>query len=343
VGRGICCKDRLPSKYSRLLWLDVGVLSNLLQFVHGRGSDDPPALIRPARPDEIPTAVTLILIGSGAPVEDHHLEEFLAQAPTRGIDLSRLWIAEQAGRITTAALPVQSPGRTMLIFAPRVSSRSQEAVMSRLIDAACRDGSQRDIHLAQVLFEPTDESLQRIYTAAGFIRMAELLYLHSTPRSGTPQPTLPTHQRLLCYGTETHTLFARTILATYQDSLDCPALNGLRDIEDIIDGHKASGQFDPSMWFLLLENDTPQGVLLLACTAAQAVELVYLGLTPAGRGRHIGEFLMKHSMAVTARTHTPRLTLAVDSRNTPALKLYYRSGLSRVDAKLAYMRDLRRG
>ena len=50
-----------------------------------------------------------------------------------------------------------------------------------------------------------------------------------------------------------HALFAETILQTYRDSLDCPGLNGVRQIEDIIAGHKASGEFDPALWFLLCE------------------------------------------------------------------------------------------
>ena len=326
---------------SRLLLLDVGVLSNLLHFVNGRPTDEPAPIIRPAKPLEIPLAVRLILIGSGVQVDDEQVTEFLTQAPTRGIDLSRLWVAEQSGRVTIAALPVQSPGRTMLIFAPRAASRTQESVMSRLIDAVCLEANQHNIHLAQALFDPIDDALQRVYTACGFVRMAELLYLQGTPRSTTELPPLATRQHLLNYSLESHGLFARTILASYQDSLDCPALNGLRDIEDIMDGHKASGQFDPSMWYLLLENDTPLGVLLLACTAAQTVELVYLGLTPLARGRRIGQMLMQHAMAITARTECPKLSLAVDARNIPALKLYYRSGLSRTGVKLAYMRDLR--
>jgi ribosomal protein S18 acetylase RimI-like enzyme len=36
-----------------------------------------------------------------------------------------------------------------------------------------------------------------------------------------------------------------------------------------------------------------------------------------------------------------RFTLAVDSINVPALKLYYRHGFNRIGSKLALMRDLR--
>jgi hypothetical protein len=136
-------------------------------------------------------------------------------------------------------------------------------------------------------------------------------------------------------------LFAQTIFRTYQQSLDCPSLNGLRDMEDVLAGHKSSGEFDPRLWGLLCEGDEPRGVLLLArMQPAEALELVYLGLTPDARGRGIGDLLMGQAMSVASAERAGRLSLAVDSGNTPALKLYYRHGLQRVGAKDALMRRL---
>jgi ribosomal protein S18 acetylase RimI-like enzyme len=140
---------------------------------------------------------------------------------------------------------------------------------------------------------------------------------------------------------------------SYRESLDCPALNGLRDVEDVIAGHKASGggidAFDPSWWFLLRERGEPLAVLLLARTAAPhaAAELVYLGLVPAARGRGVGDILMRQALHVVSSsiddrsTNTASLALAVDARNKPALNLYHRHGLRRVGCKRALMRQLR--
>jgi ribosomal protein S18 acetylase RimI-like enzyme len=156
----------------------------------------------------------------------------------------------------------------------------------------------------------------------------------------------------LTYGPESHAAFARTIVQTYQESLDCPALNGLRDIEDVIAGHKASGggpkAFDPAWWFLLRERDAEAlAVLLLARTTsphAAAAELVYLGLVPAARGRGIGDVVMRQALHVVsaARGETPTsLALAVDGHNTRALRLYHRHGMRRVGSKRAFVRQLR--
>jgi mycothiol synthase len=145
------------------------------------------------------------------------------------------------------------------------------------------------------------------------------------------------------YTPQNHPRFAEAIMASYEASLDCPALNGVRDIEDVIEGHKASGVFDPRHWQILCEGERLLGVLLLADTGrgGEAIELVYLGLARAARGRKLGEVMMTRAMGIVAAYGYQRLTLAVDARNVPALKLYYRQGMNRVASKLALMRDLR--
>jgi ribosomal protein S18 acetylase RimI-like enzyme len=127
--------------------------------------------------------------------------------------------------------------------------------------------------------------------------------------------------------------------------LDCPALAGQRDIEDVVAGHRAAGEFRPELWFLLMgEGEEALGVALVApAPPTDATELVYLGLTPAARGRGLGDVLMRQALHATHAHGLSRLTLAVDAGNGPALKLYYRHGLRRVHAKVAMMRDLRVG
>jgi mycothiol synthase len=112
-------------------------------------------------------------------------------------------------------------------------------------------------------------------------------------------------------------------------------------MEDVLAGHKASGEFDAGLWMLLYEGDAPRGALLLSrAQPADALELVYLGLAPEARGRGLGDLMMRQALAATAASGAGRLSLAVDSNNVPALKLYYRHGMQRVGAKMALMRQL---
>ena len=50
--------------------------------------------------------------------------------------------------------------------------------------------------------------------------------------------------------------------------------------------------------------------------------------------------MMRQALAAAAADGAARLSLAVDSENAPALKLYYRHGMQRIGAKLALMRRL---
>jgi ribosomal protein S18 acetylase RimI-like enzyme len=50
---------------------------------------------------------------------------------------------------------------------------------------------------------------------------------------------------------------------------------------------------------------------------------------------------MNLALVTVARQNRSELTLAVDSRNEPALKLYHRHGLRRIASRMAMIRDLR--
>src|SRR5256885_2868076 len=139
------------------------------------------------------------------------------------------------------------------------------------------------------------------------------------------------------YSPATHGDFARTITATYEASLDCPRLNGMRGIEDVIAGHKSAGEFDPKLWFLLRDgSQAPVGAMLLnRSPRTEALEMVYLGLVPGARHRGLGDLMMRHALASANAVGLRKLSLAVDSNNAPALRLYHRHGMSKVCTRVA--------
>jgi ribosomal protein S18 acetylase RimI-like enzyme len=341
----------------------VCALSNPPPAGDGPHSPAPTFSIRKAVHPDIHPAVSAILGFWQHPGGRSAVDEFIRSAPDRGIDLTNLWVAEQAGHIAYAALPVLSPGRTMLLFLPaRIPT---PLVASALLHALCVHYANRDVHLAQLLLESGTAALRQFLLDHAFLHMADLIYLQTTPPPGIAPPPLPPGCQLATYSPQNHDQFARAILRSYEGSLDCPGLNGMRTIEDTITGHKATGQFDPSTWFLLTETVAPHpalakptppshlaaasapppeplGVLLLSHVArTDALELVYLGLTPQARGRGFGQRLMRLALATTLRANLRRLTLAVDAKNAPALKLYYANGMQRLTARAAFLRDLK--
>jgi ribosomal protein S18 acetylase RimI-like enzyme len=247
-----------------------------------------------------------------------------------------------------AVLPILSAGRTMLLFAPSDAPPPNLApAVGELLETVCSQFASRNIQLAQALLDPGDEPGRRVLESHGFVRMAELIYLNALIRRPLSPPALAGDLLVLNYAPETHALFAQAIGASYEKSLDCPGLNGVRNIEDIIAGHKVSGEFDPRHWYVLCQRgaqgkeEVPLGVLLInRLPRGESAELVYLGLAPAARGRGFGEWMMRRAFTTAASMGVARLSLAVDSLNAPALKLYYRFGMSRIGSKVAMMRRL---
>jgi ribosomal protein S18 acetylase RimI-like enzyme len=233
----------------------------------------------------------------------------------------------------------------MLMLAPGGRPRAgRAAAAGALVDAVCGHFPARGVTLAQVLLDPADAGARQLYLGRGFRQMAELQYLQADVRRGHPAPPLPPGFDWVTYSPAGHATFAATIVESYRDSLDCPGLNGVRDIEDVIAGHKSSGEFDPAWWFLLREAGRPVAVLLLSRTAhAGTSELVYLGLVPAARGRGLGDVVMRQALHAVASQGPGTLALAVDAGNAPAIRLYHRHGLRRVGSKLAMMRQLHPG
>jgi ribosomal protein S18 acetylase RimI-like enzyme len=95
---------------------------------------------------------------------------------------------------------------------------------------------------------------------------------------------------------------------------------------------------------VLEESGTGRGVLLLNPTSVgSGVELVYLGLAPSARGRGIGDQLMRLGIGAGLHRGFSDLSVAVDSRNRPALSLYFRYGLVRAGMRSALVRNLTAG
>jgi mycothiol synthase len=354
-----CGRKTKPSEFrlcSNLVdWLilvNVSALSNFFRR-HQDATAVPaeiagPIVCRPAGSEEIHPALRFILGSGGRAADDQQLGDFLTFAGIRNIDLGELTIAESGGAMLWAILPIHSAGRTTLLFAPNDPPNGKNTrAATMLLESICGRLSQRDVQLAQALLDPNDAQTRQLFDSSGFERMAELIYLHGAVRKAPPLGPLPDEFSMLNYSEQSHPVFAAAILDSYRESLDCPRLNGIRSIEDIIAGHKASGEFDPNHWYVLLEREPsgvtrkPRGVLILTRLArGQAAELVYLGLSPTARGRGLGDWLMRRALLTTMEMGAARLSLAVDSTNAPALKLYYRFGMSRLASKVAMMRKL---
>ncbi|HEY1629088.1 MAG TPA: GNAT family N-acetyltransferase [Tepidisphaeraceae bacterium] len=317
-------------------------MPRLSNFLWSRDREPAPITCGRVEKPQIEPALRLLLCRPEGLADDQAVLEFLSFASERKIDIRQMWIAQVGEEIAWTLLPITNPGRTMLLFTPaHIPQAICIPAAEKLTDAICSHWHDHGMQLAQLLLDPQDTPVCDLYLKSGFELLAELIYLQRTVRKPAAVE-MPAGFSLTKYSDQTHADFADAIQRSYEGSLDCPSLNGRRGIEDVIAGHKSTGVFDPTLWHLLREGAEPRGVLILSPSQyADALELVYLGLTPPARGRGLGDLMMRIAFDAVPRQQRSDLTLAVDSHNQPAMNLYFRHGLKRIGSRLAMLRELR--
>jgi len=244
-------------------------------------------------------------------------------------------------KLTAMAVMAPQPGRTGLVFVTVPPSDRHIADHAALIDALVNDTDPAVVALAQALVDPNDVRHEAAFAAAGFETLATLCYLQMSGPKRAAEPDTPADVRFESYTPALRSTFEAALDATYEQTCDCPRLRGVRQTSDVLDGHMAAGRFEPALWTLMVVADEPAGVLLLnPVPEAQCLELVYIGIAAAHRGRGLGALLMRRAMWQWAQRRERFFTLAVDQTNTPAVRMYQRIGLKQADQRLAMMRRL---
>ena len=259
-----------------------------------------------------------------AEVVEERLGMLEAYVERKGLSLEECLIACDAGRIAVACVALDSPGRTStILLSGGLNAKKPADAAAALLKQAQPQAAGRGMKLMQGLVAPEVAHESGVYAAAGFQHLATLLYMQSNLRGLSLPTAKPDGLEWVAYGPHTHSVFCRVIEASYEGSLDCACLNGVRDIEDIIASHKATGRFDPAMWLVAMSAGQPVGVLLLALMEEhQTLEVVYMGLLPAFRRRGVGTSILLHGTALARQKGLVTMTLSMDSRNAPAARLY---------------------
>mgnify|MGYP001260255145 CR=1 FL=1 len=290
------------------------------------------------RPNEIEAAVRVLVRGDRAAAK-----RFLDYARSTRLDLEQTWVIRNPdGRIGFTALAAPAAGRTAMVFGTRPGSKAEVAIAGRLLAAVAEGCRELGVDLAQALIDPSDALEEAMFIAGGFRRLAQLDYLERpVPRFGTiPSPELPADVDILAWDGNRAELIELLEL-TYQDTLDCPGLAGLRRTTDILAGHLASGTREPGWWHVLRIDGVPSGTLLFnRGSDGHSIELVYLGLVPTARGRGLGRTLLTYGLAALDGDASRTVVLAVDRANHPAVGLYRRAGFRHSVRRTAMVRPL---
>lgn len=251
-----------------------------------------------------------------------------------------LLVALRGERLVGALWTQVQPGRTAGLRPPRQVPGEASEVVQGLLAAALEFWRGENVRIVQALLPSAEGKEAEWLESAGFNHAADVLHMVSfaeqLPRE-PPQgdlvfePTAPTDEQRL----------ASLIVATYEDSLDCPQVNGVRDGADILAAHRATGEFDPGRWMIVRHAGCDIGCLLLADHPdAGQWELVYMGLLPAARRRGWGGAMVRYAQWLTRRAGRSRLAAAVDAENVPAVTAYTSAGFVVWNRRSVFLRVL---
>ena len=263
------------------------------------------------------------------------LPSALDAARAQGDDaLAGLLVARNSRGLQGAVWVQLAPGRTAVVWPPAVGG----AASADLMRAAARFLDERRVVVAQILVSPDAPQDPATLAAGGFHRVVELADL-ALERDFFPTSAPSGDLIFVPAACEHPQRLGRLLLETYEGTLDCPQLNGLRDESDILAGYAAQGEFSADRWFFVQHQSQDIGVLILTAYAeGETWELVYMGVVPAARGRGFGGQIVRFALAQAAAAGAQRLVLAVDQANTPGLAMYRAAGFIPWDRRYVYAR-----
>ena len=227
-----------------------------------------------------------------------------------------------------------APGRTAVLWPPAIGGQAAVELMREAESLIHR----RQIPMAQILISPDAPQDPKLLAEGGFRRLVDLEYLtleSSHFPTGTSEGRLEFQPR----ASDRRDRFGELLLRTYEQTLDCPQINGLRSIDDILDSYAAQGNFAPERWFIVRQDRQDVGVLILTeYEQGGNWELVYMGVVPEARGQQLGERIVHFAIQQAALAGAARLVLAADADNAPALAMYHAAGLVTWDRRRVYAR-----
>ncbi|HPZ83171.1 MAG TPA: GNAT family N-acetyltransferase [Thermogutta sp.] len=306
------------------------------------GFGSPPLAVVPATGEGIRRGLWLLCKDLPEADRDGHLrrlrEHFRRSPPgTTGI-----LQAQRGQEIVGAILWTVYPGRTAVISAPGLLENEPLTTARALFRGVVDNLANTQTRLIFANFSQDQRHFREPVEEAGFCYLARLLYLFS-PVADLPNSSEPPKCDLqfIPWPQVEHGDFVQIVEATYVDTLDCPKLNGLRETEDVLAGYRAAGVHVPDLWFLIRFEQEPVGCLILTEQPDfDQLELVYMGLIPKYRGRGWGKDVVRFAQWMARHRKRAGLLLAVDTQNTPAMRVYRSLGMQPLEERDVYLFNL---
>ncbi len=252
------------------------------------------------------------------------------------LDPRGIFVLRGAAGLRGALVCLPVPGGGALVWPPGAADEDRAAAEDVLVRHAIAWLRQRGAKLAQTLLAPEETFLAEPLLRNGFALVTHLWYMRHD--LNLPLHCLDTPARLDFQPFEDGPVFRRTLLRTYEDTRDCPEVNGVRTIDEVLEGHRAQGVFDPQRWQLALDAGRPVGVLMATeIPESGDWEIAYMGVVPEARRHGFGHEMLLRALCEARAAGAPGVTLSVDTRNQPAWQLYRSVGFEAFEQRAVYL------
>jgi len=226
------------------------------------------------------------------------------------------------------------PGRLAILGAVRTITQHEQLGSRLLVELATELSHEYKVELVQAAVADVDFAAQQMLEAAGFRYLATVDQMWLSPIVATSiddatqgQQHSAWQPRWTDMSEVAEANFLTLLESTFQESLDCPELNNLRSIRDVLDSFLLGRRFSElKNWRVAWEGRRMIGCLILEEHENSVSEIVYMGLAPSARHRGMGKQLVGQAVERALSQGLSGVALAVDMRNVPAIKTYVRCG-----------------
>jgi ribosomal protein S18 acetylase RimI-like enzyme len=299
-------------------------------------------LVESVQATELPSAFSLLFQHLAFSERQQRMANALELVAQGEIAPGNVLVIRDRGDLSGVVVLCAHAGAVGQIWPPQVRGTvSQIAMEDALVRVALDQLRQLGSRFVQAFLTAEDARAVPCLVRAGFRPSSSLLTLsHSLamPQEWSSKQGVVSTLRYRSYAELGHDGFRDIMLRSYEGTLDFPELNGIRDVDDVLQAHRLHGNFHPEQWLAAFQEGQPVGLLLLAEMADQSEwELSYVGVVPEWRGKGLGTELVREALRRAMQLRASRLTVAVDSRNLPASRVYTRLGFLLVEEHQVYV------
>jgi len=302
--------------------------------------DNPPE-IGTASPNHYGAALWMATGGRSRHAHRGRVTALLAAEKQGKVSFDGLFTATRGSRVVSSIWCLSQPGKIGTVWGPGILSDEPDTTAEHLVEHAIAHGKQRGCHLLQSLIGQENRAAGNLLIRSGFRSITLLSHLEALTEEVHVEPPRNELRFLRCEDFRSED-FRSLVAQTYEESLDCPEVDGMREIEDVLDGYYATSGRSTYNWYTLQNGDEAIGVIITAHHAEpQQLELIYFGLLPRFRRLGLGSEIIRFVLQLAQFLGCRSTITGVDQRNAPATTLYRRFGFVQSNVKELFLLPLR--